>query len=106
MAARRLMTPEDDRGIVHVEGPARHTPRDVATAFADALGMPVNVQEIPRDSWEQTFLELGFSEPAASSYACMTATVIDEVSGQPKNYERGPTTLREFIHQQIQHRPE
>lgn len=106
MAARRLITPEDDRGIVHVEGPARYTPRDVATAFADALGMPVNVQEIPRDSWEQTFLGLGFSKPAASSYACMTATVVDEVSDQPTDYERGPTTLREFIHQQIRDRPE
>lgn len=96
-AARRLLTPATDVGIIHLEEPQRHTPRDVAAAFAEALGIAVKVEEIPRQNWEQTFLGLGFSEPAANSYACMTATVVDEASDQLTDYERGPTSLHEYI---------
>ncbi|WMT90016.1 hypothetical protein [Pelagibacterium sp. H642] len=96
-AARRLLTPATDVGIIHVEGPQRYTSRDVAAAFAEVLGIAVNVEEIPRKNWERTFLGFGFSEPAANSYACMTATVIDEASDQPTDYERGPTRLQEYI---------
>lgn len=94
-AARRLLGGET--GIRHIEGPQRYTPRDVADAFASALGTDVDVQEIPRASWEETFIGLGFSEPAARSYACMTATVIDEAADQPTDYERGSTSLQEYI---------
>lgn len=96
-AARRLLSPATDVGIIHVEGPQRHTPCDVAAAFAEALGIAVKVEEIPRRNWEQTFLNFGFSEPAANSYAYMTATVIDEASDQPTDYERGPTSLQGYI---------
>lgn len=101
MAARRLMTPETDTGVIHIEGPARYTPREVAAAFADALGVAVKVQEIPRDRWEETFRDLGFSEPAANAYACMTATVIDEASDQPTHYQRGTTSLQEYIRRHV-----
>lgn len=96
-AARRLMEPADEVELRHIEGPQRYSPLDVAQAFAEALGTPVEVAEIPRDAWLETFRQFGFSPEAAESYACMTATVVDGKAEQPANPERGPTTLRDYI---------
>ena len=97
VAARRLLEPADRTDTIDVEGPRRYTPRDVADAFAHALGRPVDVEVIPRHAWEQTYRQLGFSPEAARSYACMTGTVLDEQDGWPEEPVRGPTTLEDFI---------
>lgn len=97
VAARRLVDPADDTDTVYIEGPRRYTPRDVADAFAHALGRPVDVEVVPRDAWEQTFRQLGFSPEAARTYACMTGTVLDEQDRWPDKPLRGPTTLEDFI---------
>ena len=76
-AAARLMSPLDDVGVRYVEGPRRYSSKDVATAFSQALGRPVEVEVVPRDKWKETFLGLGFSEAAADSYARMTAASVD-----------------------------
>lgn len=47
--AARLLRDSGPAGIHHVEGPERYTPDDVARAFADALGRPVEVATVPRD---------------------------------------------------------
>lgn len=96
-AARRLLAPAGDTAIRYIEGPRRYTPADVAQAFAQALGRPVDVDVIPRHAWEQTYRQLGFSAAAAKSYACMTGTVLDEQDRWPDAPERGPTTLEAFI---------
>lgn len=96
-AARRLLEPLDATGLHHVEGPAWYSARDVADAFSQALGMPVEVDTIARDAWEEAFLELGFTPAAASSYACMTDVVLAgkmERTGEP---ERGATGLAGYI---------
>lgn len=101
-AAHRLLEPADDVGLRYVEGPARYTPRDVAQAFAIALGRNVEVKVIPREAWEQTYLQLGFSKAAADSYTRMTATVLDDTSSGPDAPERGTTTLQEYIRRAVE----
>lgn len=96
-AARRLLAPVDDDGLRHVEGPRRYTPRDVADAFADVLGMRIEVAAIPREAWAAAFEQSGFSEAAAQSYACMTGTVVAGQGTTPVDPERGSTTLRAYI---------
>ena len=96
-AAQRLMEPADRTETLYIEGPRRYTPRDVADAFARALGRPVDVEVVPRHAWEQTFRQLGFSAEAARSYTCMTGTVLDEQDRWPDDPVRGATTLEEFI---------
>jgi uncharacterized protein YbjT (DUF2867 family) len=56
---------EDWRGtrIVELEGPARISPNDLAQAFASALGRPVRVEIVPRESWETLFLAQGMKNP-------------------------------------------
>lgn len=96
-AARRLLEPASDTDLRYVEGPEHYTPRDVADAFSEALEMTVEVAAIPREAWEETFIQFGFSEAAAQSYACMTRTVVDGEAEKPDDPERGPTTLRDYI---------
>ncbi|MBW6390715.1 NmrA family NAD(P)-binding protein [Billgrantia antri] len=96
-AASRLLEPANETALRYVEGPDRYTPRDVADAFSEAFGMTVKVETIPREAWEKTFLQLGFSIAATESYVCMTGTVIDDEAALPEQPERGPTTLRDFI---------
>jgi uncharacterized protein YbjT (DUF2867 family) len=101
-AARRLMEPPDRTGVQYIEGPALYTPRDVADAFADALGMSIGVEVIPRQGWEAAFRKLGFSERAARTYSCMTGTVVDGAGKWPGATARGTTTLREHIRGAVQ----
>lgn len=95
-AARRLLEPVDNTEIRHVEGPQRYSAGDVAQAFASVLHRDVQVATVPREKWQETFMELGFSEAAASSYACMTASVVDEQNPTLQNIERGRTTLQAY----------
>lgn len=100
-AARRLLEPASETGLRFVEGPDRYTPRDVADAFSIALGRAVEVETVPRERWEQTFAQFGFSESAARSYACMTGTVLDDEAAAPDAPQRGKTTLQEYIRSSV-----
>ena len=49
--------------VVELEGPARVSPNDLAKAFANALGHPVRVEIVPRDTWETLFRGQGMKNP-------------------------------------------
>jgi NAD(P)H dehydrogenase (quinone) len=49
--------------IVGLEGPAPVSPVDIADAFSNALGRPVRVETVPRESWEALFREQGMRHP-------------------------------------------
>ncbi|WP_418147879.1 NmrA family NAD(P)-binding protein [Variovorax paradoxus] len=97
IAARRLESPLDDVGIRYVEGPRRYTSADVARAFSEALGRPVELDVTPRGKWKAAFRGLGFSEAAADSYARMTAVSVDSGFEMPGDALRGSTTLEAYI---------
>lgn len=96
-AAQRLLSPVSDTGLRYVEGPCHYSPNDVATAFSTALGMPVEVETIPRHAWESTFRAFGFSNKAAVAYACMTAKVVDGEIETPDDPLHGSTSLHHYI---------
>ncbi len=97
VAARLITSAPDDVGIHEVEGPQRYTPTDVASAFATALGRPVRVVVTPREQWQSSFEALGFSRPAAASYAAMTAATLDGGFADPSQVERGTTSLQAYV---------
>ena len=49
--------------VVELEGPARVSPNDIAHAFAVALGRPVSVEIVPRETWESLFRAQGTRNP-------------------------------------------
>lgn len=49
--------------VVELEGPTRVSPNDIARAFAAALGRPVSVEIVPRETWEGIFRAQGTRNP-------------------------------------------
>jgi uncharacterized protein YbjT (DUF2867 family) len=49
--------------VVELEGPARVSPNDLAQAFAAAIGRPVQVEIVPRASWDGLFRSQGMKNP-------------------------------------------
>lgn len=96
-AAKLMLGPAESSGPHHVEGPQRYSPGDVARAFSEALGKPVELVETPRAQLEQAFESLGFSGAAARSYAAMTRTTLDEHYEPPVKPVRGEIPLRDYI---------
>jgi uncharacterized protein YbjT (DUF2867 family) len=97
VAARLLTEPVERTGLHHVEGPERTSPAAVAAAFAEALGRPVEVAPVPRADWKRTFEGMGFSAPAAESYARMTALSVDGQLELPDEPERGQVSIRQYV---------
>ncbi|TWC17508.1 MULTISPECIES: NmrA family NAD(P)-binding protein [unclassified Pseudomonas] len=97
MAATRLLSPLTDTGVRYVQGPRLYSPNDVAQAFSQALGRPVEVQVIPRNRWENAFLDLGFSPAAAQSYTRMTEVSVDNGFEIAEDGLRGTTTIEAYI---------
>jgi uncharacterized protein YbjT (DUF2867 family) len=85
-AARLMLGAAEASGPHYVEGPERYSPGDVAQAFSQALGRPVEVVVTPPEQWEQ----------AAKSYAAMTRITLDNKE-EPEKPERGATSLSDYI---------
>jgi hypothetical protein len=56
----------------------------------------VRVETIPRDQWTPAFKAIGFSSPAAESYARMTAATVDGPAF-PDDPVRGAVRLEDYI---------
>lgn len=101
VAAQLLVEPPGRTELHHVEGPERYCANDVAAAFAAALGKPVRAVGVPRSEWETTLASMGFSQPAAFSFARMTAFSVDEQYPVPDAPKRGTTSLRQYVATQL-----
>jgi NAD(P)H dehydrogenase (quinone) len=51
--------------IVELEGPRRYSANDIARGFAEAVGHPVRMEPVPRDTWEALFRSQGMKHPLA-----------------------------------------
>ena len=63
LAAALLQEPWKGRREVELEGPHRVTPNEIAAAFTKMLGRPVQMQQVPRKSWEELFRSQGMKNP-------------------------------------------
>lgn len=49
--------------VIELEGPQRYSANDIAAGFAKALGHSVQVNSVPRDTWEMLFRSQGMQFP-------------------------------------------
>jgi uncharacterized protein YbjT (DUF2867 family) len=63
VAAECLLGSDDGIRVIELEGPERVSPNAVADAFRSALGSPVNIDAVPRDTWEALFRSQGMTNP-------------------------------------------
>ena len=75
--------------IVELEGPKRYSANDIASAFAAALGHPVHMEPVPRDTWETRFRAEGMKHPIAR------IRMVDGFNEGWIDFERGGTEHRE-----------
>ena len=76
VAADLLLAPASGLGkprIVHVEGPRRYTPIDVADSVSVLLGRHISAYALPRSEWDSTLRKGGLSE----SYARLVTELYD-----------------------------
>ncbi|WP_433975930.1 NmrA family NAD(P)-binding protein [Tunturiibacter lichenicola] len=93
-------------GIRHIEvaGPEGYSPLDIADAFADAVGRPVEAIAVPRAEWETLWVSQGMPEGRTAPRAEMvdgfnSGWIHFGVSGT--EHVEGGTTLREVITQLV-----
>jgi NAD(P)H dehydrogenase (quinone) len=63
VAAELIQEDWTGRRIVELEHERRISPNEVAATFAEILGRPVRVEEVPRDSWAELFTSQGMKHP-------------------------------------------
>jgi uncharacterized protein YbjT (DUF2867 family) len=94
--AADLLTDSERPRVLHVEGPERYTPLEVAATLSDLAGREIVARELPRVDWVGV---LGNS--LSESYAALIVELFDahnagriDADGE---VERGTTTLREAL---------
>lgn len=63
LAAELIQQDWEGKRVVELEGASRVSPNDIAQAFSKALGQPVSVVIVPRESWEEIFRSQGMKHP-------------------------------------------
>ena len=71
VAARMLLESWTGNRVLEIAGPRDYTPRDVAAAFAAALGAPIILKTLPRDAWVGQFVAQGTPEDRTIGRAAM-----------------------------------
>ncbi|MDB5060903.1 MAG: NmrA family protein [Mucilaginibacter sp.] len=100
--AADIITMEDTAGkIYEVKGPILYSSKDVASAFAVAIGKEVTAVQTPRDEWETALHGAGFSKDAIKKFIEMTDAVIEGklLKGGTTGVTTltGKTTLQQYI---------
>jgi NAD(P)H dehydrogenase (quinone) len=62
-AAKLLRESWTGRRVVELEGPRRVTPNEIANTFAEVLGRRVDMNAVPRETWERLFRSQGMENP-------------------------------------------
>lgn len=102
--ANVIQKEEEDGKIFELTGPAAYSSNDVAKAFSDALGKEVKAVQIPKEQWESTLHEIGFSPDAIRNFIEMTDAVISgKAMPEKKNtvQVKLKTTLKDYIQQHV-----
>lgn len=93
--------------IVELEGPKRYSANDIGSAFASALGHPVRMEPVPRDTWEARFRAEGMKHPIPR------IRMVDgfnegwiDFEGRDAGHRKGSTTLDEAIARLVKGTPQ
>jgi uncharacterized protein YbjT (DUF2867 family) len=102
-AASMLQQQWEGTRVVELEGPTRVSPNQLAGALQIALGSPVRMHAVPRDTWEALFAHQGMVHPLPR------ARMIDgfnegwiEFEGGEAGSVKGNVSLDTVIHELVQ----
>jgi NAD(P)H dehydrogenase (quinone) len=96
VAAELLLTSTEQQAparIVHVEGPRRYTPADVATVVSKLTGLGILAYELPRSEWRVALTRGGLSE----GYAELIIELYDAHNADRIDAEQGIGEIRRGV---------
>lgn len=100
LAALTLQESWAGRRILELEGPRRYLPAGLANAFAEALGHPVNLNPVPRETWQDVFVAAGMPADRTGARIDMldgfNSGWID-FEGAPAEHVVGQVTLEQVV---------
>ncbi len=88
-------------GLLEIMGLDAYSSQEVADAFGIILGKKVEAQQIPRENWETTLKEVGFSDNATFNMIQMTEAVIDGKTQPDQQVVKLPTDLMSYLSIQL-----
>lgn len=98
IAAEALLAGPQGTRIIELEGPRRVAPEEVAAAFSQALGKPVQLVSVPNEGIVPALTEIGFTEDLARLYREMiTGVASGHVDFEGKDIVKGRVTLEETV---------
>jgi uncharacterized protein YbjT (DUF2867 family) len=80
--------------LIELVGPEQYSPNDVAREMSKSFGRKVEAQEIPREKWDDTLKNFGFSDDARKNFIKMTELVAE---GKAKLQGNNPVSLRSTL---------
>lgn len=92
-----------NKKIFELVGQQKYSSLEVAETFSRLLNKNVTTQSIPQEKWKEALRSVGFTENTATNLSDMTQAVIDNiaVSERPNETIKLPTTLEEYIDEQL-----
>ncbi|MDR3477872.1 MAG: NmrA family NAD(P)-binding protein [Gammaproteobacteria bacterium] len=63
VGAHLLQEKWSNQRVIELEGPQRVSPNDIAAAFTQLLGRPIQIETVPRETWEALFKSQGMQNP-------------------------------------------
>lgn len=97
-AAALLQESWTGKRLVELSGAEPVSPNDIAAVYADLLGHPVEARALPREGWEQRFVEDGMANPVPRMQM-LDGFNEGWLAFEDKGTERktGATTLRQVL---------
>ena len=104
IAADIIASEDNFSKIYEIDGPNIYSSNEVAEAFSTVLGKEVKAVQVPRDEWEATAKQWGFTEDMIKNFVDMTEAVIDGKADPEGNHcnLKGVTTLEQYLKENIQ----
>lgn len=90
--------------VYELTGPEMYSAGNVADIMEEALNRDVEPQQIPREHWEETLRQVGFSKDAVNNLIKMSEAVIDgraSPEGRGTDTIEMPTTLKQYLNKAI-----
>jgi len=72
-----VLVKDDESKIYEIVGPEKLSSDDIAKAFSVVLKKDVKAKQIPRENWDVTLQNIGFSPDARKNFIEMTETVVN-----------------------------
>ena len=103
IAGQIILKRKEEKETLTLAGPNKYSSLEVANIFSKILDKEITVQPIPTERWEDTLINVGFTNNTATNLIKMTQVAVDKkaVPAKPREVKKLPTTLDKYLREQF-----